>query len=391
MEFRAKFTTPCSNCTTSTTGATIGATPIEYPHSQQTIFSNGKAAPAPEPYIEVLDNRTPAAAPIAPRTVSPATADLLDIIAEGLKGRIDLDARIDPQQLDSIRDNAGRMLDLIETLSGKIAALEARRPTSIELRGAIEPIVIDGAHKQMPLLAALASRRHNIYLWDSTGGGKSHAVKQLAPALGLKYHAQVFNRQSPAYLLIGYCGADGTYFPTAFYNCFKHGGVYVGEELDNASAELLVTLDLALDKNGIMTFPNGETVQRHPDFIFIACGNTAGRGASPRYPERKSFDAAFSNRFSFVRWQYDAALEETIALQINPAGQRYIDWTRAARRAAAELTLRLEITPRTTFTLCELALEPQVDDETLIHIVMAGIDQPSIDKLLASTPFPERN
>ena len=79
--------------------------------------------------------------------------------------------------------------------------------------------------------------------------------------------------------LFGYMDATGNYVKTRFYDCYVDGGVFVIDEADNASANLLTALNGAL-ANGTGAFPCGN-MKRHPDFVCLATGNTSGWGANP--------------------------------------------------------------------------------------------------------------
>lgn len=313
-------------------------------------------------------------------------ATVLNMLGDALWSRIE--SRV--KQVESSNDDLAAKVDAqLESLKSELAE-SVTKIISIEVvkQGEVQQ-VIDNAHSQLPYLINLMSRRKNVYLWDATGGGKSYAIPQAAEALSLRYASQSYNSQSPDYLITGYNDANGKYVPSLFYDFFKGGGVYTGEELDDGSADLLVTLNVAL-ANHHMTFPNRETVKRHPDFIFVGCGNTAGRGPTPRYPERKPFDAAFANRFIFVRWLYDTDLEKRIASSINPNSKPYVKWVSKAREVVTTLGLRLELTPRTTFNLAELSVDRSISDSDLLDGVLAGLDETAKAKLLESAPFPTR-
>jgi hypothetical protein len=374
---------PCWQTMQGTTPATTVLDPIEpYPVTVEPV-----SEPAPVPTNGHGKNGM--------ASDSNAVMDLLSrAIWERIEDRV--------KQVESSNDELAQQLDA-ELSSFRVELTELVKANSVPqlirlevTRPEMPALTIENAHRQLALLINLMNRTRNNsvtkwpYLWDATGGGKSYAVPQAAEALGLRYAAQSFNSQSPDYLITGYNDANGNYVPSLFYDLFKNGGVYAGEEVDDGSADLLVTLNVAL-ANGHMTFPNREVVKRNSDFIFVGLGNTAGRGPTPRYPERKPFDAAFANRFFFIRWEYDLALERQIALSINPDADKYVSWVQTARDAINTLALRLELTPRTSFVLAELSLDDMYSDETLLDGVTAGIDATAKAKLLENCPFPTRS
>lgn len=434
MAFRARFDSVCCVCGDNiyrgefyTWPRTIepGA-PKKYLHER----CKDKQAPAPSmpaPVLEAVTSYGGGAAaalvgePVqaAPSAGGQSLSALLDVIAAELAARVgeQVKGKVDAAELAEFKSglvkdvsdlcaaSINKLDDKFTEVCGIVSAdcnslktavdllekkIQESNTVTVDLLDNGKPLAkIQSAHKLMPLLARCVATRANVYLYDATGGGKSHAVKQLADSLGLRYVAQSFNRQTPSYFLTGYMDAVGNFVQSIFYDYFKNGGVYCGEEMDDGSADLLVTLNVALAQ-GVMTFPNGETVVKHKDFCFVGCGNTAGRGASPRYPERKPFDAAYANRFVFIQWTYDKALEKKIAVAINPKwGAKVANWVALARAQAEALALRVELTPRTTFTLCQLIQFGEFTREQVVTAIMAGLDQVSIDKILASCPLPE--
>lgn len=337
-----------------------------------------EAIPEPE-HTSSTTTRAGARAPIdsaVPATNGAGDTGALDLLAASVWKRIE--PKIEKQETDfsALRSEIRRE---IESLRPKTITVEVKTPDGIQ--------ATPNAHKQLPILISLLSHRKNVYLWNATGGGKSYAVPQAAEALSTRTASISLNEQSPDYLVTGYMDANSRYCPSIFYEYFKNGGLLCYEELDNTNANLLCVLNVAL-ANSHYTFPNLEKVGRHPDFYFVGCGNTPGRGANPKYPERKPFDAAFANRFFFLEWLYDEALEEQVALALNPKALPFIAWTRSARTWLQTNPLRLEITPRTTFFLAELALNRHLSKDQLVDGILAGLDTTARTKLLANVPFP---
>lgn len=146
---------------------------------------------------------------------------------------------------------------------------------------------------------------------------------------------------------MGYMDANGNYRETLFHTLYRDGGVFCIDEMDNASASLLTTLNSCLE-NGHGAFPNG-MITRHEKFVVVSTGNTAGRGANPQFPDRRPFDCAFSERFTFIEWDYDLNLEEAITLSINPKAGSWLKWVRAVRTYAKQNHPKLIVSPRASF------------------------------------------
>jgi cobaltochelatase CobS len=90
-------------------------------------------------------------------------------------------------------------------------------------------------------------------------------------------------------------------------------------------------------------------VNRHPDFVAIAAGNTFGRGASREYVGRQQLDAATLDRFTVFEVDYDEKLELAIA------GND--DWTRYVqnvRKAVEREKIRAIVSPRASISGAKL-------------------------------------
>ena len=247
---------------------------------------------------------------------------------------------------------------------------------------------IEGAHSNMPKLMYLVSKRHHTYLYSAPGSGKSTAAKQVADTLGLAYGYISLNPQTPDSRLLGYMDATGNYRSTPFQQLYTNGGVFCIDEVDNASPALLTTLNSGLE-NGHMAFPNG-LAQRHRDFVLIATGNTAGRGANPMFPERRPFDAAFAERFTFIEWDYDVNLERAITLAINPKADSWHRWVIGTREYCKANYPRVLVTPRASFKGAEYLIDSGFTQEAIADMVLfKGLDPATRQTIITNNPFPK--
>lgn len=219
----------------------------------------------------------------------------------------------------------------IKKLTKELKDYSNRLPRESKIQVAeLPPITFKHAHKELPKVIKYAANRKHVYLYGDKGGGKSTAAKQAAEALGLPYEYISLDPMSPASLVMGYMTPDGRYIESGFYRCYANGGVYCVDEFDNASPSTLTLLNGAL-ANGLASFPCGP-VPMHKDFIFIATGNTDGRGATFAYPERKKIGEATMDRVVHINWFYDEELESNIALTLNPKAGDWIDYVRKVRK-----------------------------------------------------------
>jgi len=209
-----------------------------------------------------------------------------------------------------------------------------------------EPTRIEGAHKDLEELIELVANkpREHAYCWGPPGSGKSTGAQHAAKALSMDYAYISLNPQTPESRLLGFIDANGVYRPTPFRRIYEQGGVFCIDELDNASPSLLTTLNGCLE-NGTAAFPD-KMVDCHEDFVVVATGNTSGRGGDQFFPERRPFDAAFAERFSFLYWDYDEALERQIALSFNPNADVWVDWIQKVRQYCKQNIIRLTVSPR---------------------------------------------
>lgn len=217
----------------------------------------------------------------------------------------------------------------------------------IELRNASgKAREITGQHKTFPaLLRAMSSRmangfHPNIMLVGPTGSGKTHGAKAAADAMGLEFRTNGAITQD--YQLIGYRDAHGHYHETALRQAFGSPAAYLFDEIDASDNSPLLCLSGAL-ANGGFQFPDA-FVERHPDSVIIAAGNTFGNGATADFVGRAKLDGAVRSRFPVrIVWDYDEELERAIAG--NEAWARRVQ---AARAKARQAGLKIIIDPRMT-------------------------------------------
>lgn len=269
---------------------------------------------------------------------------------------------------------------ILDLLSDQPITLNVTRPDGEVTR-------IKGAHESMPELLYYVSKRHHAYLFGPPGSGKSTAAKQVADGLGLEYGYISLNPQTPDSRILGFIDANGTYRATPFFKIYTEGGVFCIDECDNASPSLLTTLNSLLE-NGHGAFPNG-IFPKHADFVLVATGNTAGRGANPMFPERRPFDSAFAERFTYLYWDYDTKLEKAIALSINPASKPWFDWILKTRSYCQKNHPRVLISPRASFKGAAYLLDPPLSIEQIAEsVIWKGLGKDTVAQIVAKNPYP---
>lgn len=329
-------------------------------------MNGGKPQPAPNPFRanspEPENGSTPQPKPIPTPTPMPDNGNPLEALAAGLMPYFQ--QHFHP----AVEVDYAKITRDVEAIAQKYAGA---RTITVERPG-YEPVKVDCAHESLDTLLYLVSLRLHSYLWGDPGSGKSHAAAQVAEALGLQFGYISLNPQTPESRLLGYMDATGTYRETVFRRIWETGGVFCIDELDNASPALLTCLNGCLE-NGHAGFPD-QMVQRHDDFVVVATGNTSGRGANPRYPDRRPFDSAFAERFQYLEWRYDVQLERELARRQHPDADRWVDWIHVVRAHADEHKLRLTVSPRASIRGAQLAGGP-LDVETIADMCLfKGID-----------------
>jgi energy-coupling factor transporter ATP-binding protein EcfA2 len=398
MSFAARYPGTCSTCKNPIVAGEL----INWNRKERGVIFHAACAPAPAPaksaeevLSTVLNEHAPTPTPVeaieppveapAPKIKSPISkakskadtsvpSDLLSGFAAALMPHIEsrLSAKVDSTEIDTM-----------------IASYLAANPPSAPLTIKVEPpsgeaTTIENAHAQMPKLLYLISKNHHTYLYGAPGSGKSTAAAQAAKALNLTYGYISLNPQTPESRLLGFVDATGTYRPTVFHDIYKNGGVFCIDEIDNASPALLTTLNGCLE-NGIASFPCG-MVERHASFICIGTGNTSGRGASYLFPERRPFDAAMADRFTFLSWDYDLTLERAIALAYNPNAATWVSWVQAVRAHVETNKIRLIVSPRVSYKgaqyLADSTLtKPEIADALLFKGIDPAIKAAILDKV----------
>lgn len=228
---------------------------------------------------------------------------------------------------------------MIEAAKAEIVATFANRAPLL-VKVADRPAVDIGlAHKQFPLLLAMVAAGDHVWIAGPAGSGKTTAAEQVAQALSLPFY---FNGAiDTEYKLSGFVDANGRIVSTAFRRAYTDGGVYLFDEADASLAPALLAFNAAL-ANGHADFPGLETpVKKHAAFHCMAGANTFGHGGTFEYVGRARMDGAFLDRFSMLRWDYDAELERALA-----GNDKWTAHVQRLRSKAAERGLKVIISPR---------------------------------------------
>lgn len=194
---------------------------------------------------------------------------------------------------------------------------------------------VDGTHRAMPYVQALAGAGLPIALVGPPGTGKTTLAGQLADALGVDFGMVSMTRGTSPSAFNGRpkIGSDGVdalvkaliangrtnealelakgaaenadVITSQFERIFENGGVFLFDEMDAAEPNLLLTVNAALANGKFANPATGRIVHRHPDFVPVAGMNTLGLGGDRKMVGRERQDAAALDRWHAGRVQID--------------------------------------------------------------------------------------
>jgi len=227
-------------------------------------------------------------------------------------------------------------------------------------------------HKQFESLLKLTTiPKTNPLLTGGAGLSKTTAVEQVAEALELPLVSMSFSNQTSKTDLMGFVDANGVYRKSGFIDAFENGKIFLADEIDACSANVLVLLNSAID-NLFITTPENKILHAHENFRLIATANTNLRGAKDGFTARNKLDSATVDRFTVLDWQLDEELEEKIT---NNDG--WLKIVRKCRKTAEEQLDGVVITPRSSYKGAELLRHGFTADEVIKMVIVKamGVDE----------------
>ena len=301
-----------------------------------------KTEKAPEP--EIPTDRCPRCGDLGPgpshncgRDETPPTETATDPLATAIADAVK------PHLTDIL--NTDELRDRVTAIAHDVLR-DAQGTVSVTLTKPDQPDIDVGVqHKDFALLAKLLAARQNVYLWGPPGWGKSTAPATWAKAAGLDFYPMSMGPSSLEHSIVGYADANGNLVETSFYKAFRHGGLWLADEMDNCNPDALVRLNSALEQ-GYCDFPAVGLITAHVDFTAVGGGNTIGLGGNIDHPGRAKMDSALRSRFAFLRWGEDEGLEDAIARGFEDASdapenvREWLRHVRAVRHTVETLQLR---------------------------------------------------
>lgn len=229
-------------------------------------------------------------------------------------------------------------------------------------------------HNQFETLLGICRSGLNAYLVGPAGSGKTTAAEQVAKALGLPFFFT--GAITSEFKLTGFIDANGRVICPAFRKAYEYGGVFLFDEIDASMPQAVLAFNAAI-ANNMMDFPD-KTVPKHKDFYCVAAANTYGQGADRVYVGRNQMDGATIDRFAFVDWGYDEALEKVLA------GEDQSDWVayvQKVRRAVSEHKIRHVVSPRASINGGKLLRNGMKRAQVEAITLWKGLDAETVKKI----------
>ena len=244
-------------------------------------------------------------------------------------------------------------------------------------------------HFKLEQLVQVISARIHVMMVGPAGGGKTTGASMAAEVVGLNYYEKSMGPATSQWDLVGFLSPDGKYIPGILREPFEHGGVLMLDEIDNCNPSVLTALNSAL-ANGHASFPD-KMIEKHPDFVVIAAGNTYGRGADRLYVGRTQLDGASLDRFAVMDWEYDEEAE------FDWAGRDMYDWVRyvqAIRKIIFAKKDKFIVSPRASIQgakLLRTGMDVKTVADMLIWKGMDASDRDSIESQVRREQFIDRD
>ena len=250
-------------------------------------------------YKQILKNRKEKKTKTTTKT-STKTMDANQQLAEAIKAIAGQTAgAVDIEQVKTIVVEEVR-----KATQPQVKTIEVKLPSKSETKK------LGVQHFKFEELLRLVSGKVPVMMTGDAGSGKTFGAKSVAKALGLDFRIFSFTNETSLGRTMGFMNANGKYVTTAIREMYENGGVLILDEFDAANANVAMALNNLLDGDEY-TFDDAQ-VSRHPEFRYVACTNTYGKGGNKKFNARNKMDDATMDRFIYMDWGYDEALERSI-------------------------------------------------------------------------------
>lgn len=218
-----------------------------------------------------------------------------------------------PQEERIVDDKVNYYFNSKIPFSDRFNELMEKKQEDIEKNGAIY-------HEKFDDLVTIVLMNDVPYMFGPSGCGKTFIIeKQLAKLFGINVVTNGYIMYESD--ILGFNNANGVYVPSNFYRCYKFGDMVFIDELDNSISSATIVLNSFIGKSddSSYTFPDGKTINQHPNFRIVTAGNTRGNGRTVAHNTRQKIDEAVMQRLTPIEIDYDNRIEEKIL-------ENYPDW-----------------------------------------------------------------
>jgi len=204
-------------------------------------------------------------------------------------------------------------------------------PASVEISGFDQPTqftpALDSNYKfrkelVSDVLAWMQVGQEPLYLTGPTGSGKSSIIRQIAARLNQSVQAVTAHSRLETPELIGHhtlIDGDMVFVDGPLTTAMRYGHLFLLDEIDLLDPATAAGFNGILEGEPLVIPENGgEVVVPHPDFRFVATGNTAGSGdRNGMYQGTIRQNLAFMDRFWICQVGYpDVESEQSILEQV---------------------------------------------------------------------------
>lgn len=227
-------------------------------------------------------------------------------------------------------------------------------------------------HKALASILKMVEADVAPFMVGPSGSGKTSIARRVAEKLNLDFYFT--GSIESAFQVKGFMDANGNLVRTPFRDAYEKGGLFLFDELDASDSQAIVSLHAALD-NGVLDAPDG-IIEKHPDFRYLAAGNTWGHGASLQYMGRNALDGATLDRYAIVEVDYDPQFEKELVKKL--VGESFLSWVSVvhqARQVVYDLQMRHIVSTRAAVNGAKLLKAGFEHSEAFNRVVLKGMDQ----------------
>lgn len=324
-------------------------------------------------------------------TIEPATRETK---AEQETTTPQIDANTGNPLTDAIRGEINMALSTLKIKAGtdvkevnaliKAALQSYAAPNIVHIRNETTGVTVNAGlqHKLFPELISYMQLGFPLFLPGPAGSGKTTAIRNACKHLNAELFMPPEGPIENKYGLIGYNDAQGQYITTTLYDAVTFAAenpdklvYFFIDEIDSGYANALMIMNAVME-NGYCNFPNGKRIEYGANMRFIAAANTFGTGATHDYVGRNKLDAATLDRFIFLEWGYDIALEKAIA-----GNDAWVDTVVACRIQAKAKDIKQVISPRASIRGAAMLAAGIPRDKVLKATVYKGMTQAQITSI----------